>query len=65
MRIQLVSGAGSARTQLAAFDAALVDAGISNYNLITLSSVIPAGAEIIETDERPQLNGSWGDRFIR
>jgi arginine decarboxylase len=65
MRIQLVSGAGSAPTQLAAFDAALVDAGISNYNLITLSSVIPAGAEIIETDEKPQLSGSWGDRLYQ
>jgi arginine decarboxylase len=65
MRIEIVSGVGRARTELAAFDAALVDAGIANYNLITLSSVIPAGAEIVETDERPQINGNWGDRLYQ
>ena len=42
MEIQLTTGIGEGPTPLAAFDAALIDAGIANYNLIVLSSVIPA-----------------------
>jgi arginine decarboxylase len=63
MHIQIVSGVGSAPTQLAAFDAALLDAGIANYNLIVLSSVIPPNSELIEVAGRPQTTGSWGDRL--
>jgi arginine decarboxylase len=41
MQIHVSSGRGEGPTPLAAFDAALRDAGVSNYNLIALSSVIP------------------------
>lgn len=41
MTIELVWGTGEGSTELSAFDAALADAGIHNYNLVTLSSVIP------------------------
>jgi hypothetical protein len=41
MEIYLSTGIGEGPTPLAAFDAAL-NAGIANYNLIVLSSVIPA-----------------------
>ena len=41
MKIRLSSGRGEGPTPLAAFDAALLDAGVSNYNLLPLSSVIP------------------------
>ena len=41
--ISITSGVGSASTPLAAFDTALYSAGIANFNLIHLSSVIPAG----------------------
>lgn len=41
----IVSGAGRGRTHLNAFDAALHDAGISKYNLIRVSSILPPGAE--------------------
>jgi arginine decarboxylase len=44
--IRLTPGVGSGPTELAAFDAALMDAGVANYNLICLSSVIPPGSEI-------------------
>jgi arginine decarboxylase len=44
MHIQIASGVGSGPTELAAFDAALRSAGVENYNLIALSSVIPPGA---------------------
>ncbi len=40
----IVSGSGRGRTHLNAFDAALHDAGISRYNLIRVSSILPPGA---------------------
>ncbi len=46
MKICITTGTGEGPTPLAAFDAALIDAGIANYNLIYLSSVIPTGSVI-------------------
>ncbi|NOX72031.1 MAG: pyruvoyl-dependent arginine decarboxylase [Candidatus Micrarchaeota archaeon] len=46
MKIHITWGSGEGETGMGAFDAALFDAGIGNYNLIPLSSVIPEGAEI-------------------
>lgn len=43
--ISVTSGVGRGPTKLSAFDAALYDAGIANYNLIHLSSIIPDGWE--------------------
>jgi arginine decarboxylase len=48
LEIQVTTGTGEGPTPLAAFDAALLDAGVANYNLILLSSVIPAGASSAE-----------------
>ncbi|MGC9031492.1 MAG: pyruvoyl-dependent arginine decarboxylase [Minisyncoccia bacterium] len=45
--IFLVKGKGKGNTQLSAFDAALYDARISNFNLIYLSSIIPENSKII------------------
>lgn len=36
-----VSGKGGGKTELNAFDSALVDAGVGNYNLVRLSSILP------------------------
>jgi arginine decarboxylase len=47
MAILLCSGAGEGPTPLAAFDAALIDAGIADHNLLCLSSVIPPNAVIV------------------
>jgi len=47
MQIQITSAVGSGPTPLSAFDAALRNAGIENYNLISLSSVIPPAAELV------------------
>ncbi len=47
MKITVTRGSGSGLTPLAAFDDALRDAGISDFNLIQLSSVIPYNAEIV------------------
>jgi arginine decarboxylase len=44
--ITITTGIGTGPTPLAAFDAALRDAGIANYNLICLSSVIPTAGTI-------------------
>jgi arginine decarboxylase len=41
MRITITCGTGEGPTPLAAFDQALLSAGVANYNLIYLSSVIP------------------------
>jgi arginine decarboxylase len=46
-RITLATGIGRGPTELAAFDAALLTAGVANYNLICLSSVIPPGSRIV------------------
>jgi arginine decarboxylase len=60
LRIPVVAATGEAPTALAAFDAALLAAGVANFNLVRLSSVIPPGAVVgPELDERPL--GDWGD----
>jgi arginine decarboxylase len=46
MPIEIVWGAGTGRTELGAFDAALSDANIHNYNLVELSSIVPEGATV-------------------
>ena len=46
MDIEIVWGAGEGATTLSAFDRALSAGGIHNYNLVRLSSVIPAGASL-------------------
>jgi arginine decarboxylase len=44
-KIRITKGTGTGPTPLSAFDAALYAAGIGNYNLIHLSSVIPPDHE--------------------
>lgn len=59
--IRISRGVGSGRTRLAAFDSALRDAGIGDFNLIRLSSVIPAGSTIKEVGAADQISGEHGD----
>lgn len=65
MQIQVTTGIGTGPTKLAAFDSALNDAGVANYNLIRLSSVIPPKTKIEVLEGRPahDLPGQWGDRL--
>ncbi len=66
MNIHIASGTGTGPTTLAAFDSALNDAGIANYNLLRLSSVIPPESSIVQhqdTIEKSILPGGWGDRL--
>jgi arginine decarboxylase len=66
MKIHVATGLGSGPTTLSAFDAALNDAGVANYNLLRLSSVIPPETTIVEhesTIDKEILPGGWGDRL--
>lgn len=66
MKIHVGTGLGSASTTLGAFDAALYDAGIANYNLLRLSSVIPPKSDLaIHDGQIPHevMPGEWGDRL--
>jgi len=46
VNIQVSGGIGSGPTELSAFDQALVRAGVANYNLIYLSSVLPPDSDV-------------------
>jgi arginine decarboxylase len=52
-RFVLVSGTGAAVTELNAFDRALQQAGVGNYNLIRLSSILPP--HVKQTDKKITL----------
>jgi arginine decarboxylase len=62
MRIHMSIGIGDGPTTLAAFDAALVDAGVANYNLLCLSSVIPPNARIVRA-RHTTLPDDYGRRL--
>ena len=54
LNIHLSEGTGEGPTPLAAFDAALMDAGVANYNFLCLSSVIPPNARIVVAKHHTQ-----------
>lgn len=54
-RIRLVWGRASGPTPTASFDAALAAANVHNFNLITVSSVIPADAALEIAETAPDL----------
>lgn len=64
LTITISRGVGSGRTRLAAFDAALRDAGVADFNLIRLSSVIPPGATVREVEAAEQIRGGHGDALF-
>jgi len=47
----LTKGSGKHKENLASFEVALKDAGISSYNLVTVSSIIPPGCKQISRDQ--------------
>lgn len=65
LQLGVRSAVGYGPTELAAFDAALREAGIANFNLIVLSSVIPPGSEVRVLDDPGAAvpDGEWGDRL--
>jgi len=62
MKIQITSGVAAGPTPLAAFDAALRAAGVENYNLIALSSVIPPAA-VLERARPGRRRDEYGHRL--
>ena len=54
LTIHLSTGVGEGPTELAAFDHALHEANVANYNLLCLSSVIPPRARVVRARHRPQ-----------
>lgn len=59
MDIHITTGTGEASTELAAFDEALLVAGVADHNLVTLSSMIPPGATLVQA-RRPRTPDTWG-----
>jgi arginine decarboxylase len=58
--IRVAWGSGRGPTATASFDAALADANLANYNLVTVSSVVPADATVERVETAPDL-GPTGD----
>ena len=60
--IRVAWGTGTGPTEMSAYDAALADANLHNYNLVTVSSVVPADAEVEAVGTAPDL-GPAGNRL--
>ena len=63
LHITVRTGRGAGPTHLAAFDAALRQAGVADRNLLCLSSIIPTGATVERTPDATTCPGGWGDRL--
>lgn len=48
-RYCLISGVGTGQYEISSFDAALLDAGVGNYNLVRVSSILPPFCQKSET----------------
>ena len=60
--VYLTAGAANGGTNLNAFDNALRDAGITDFNLIEISSIVPAGTPVKHLDDGAMIpaNGLFG-----
>jgi arginine decarboxylase len=63
MIIPVTGAVGRGPTELSAFDAALVRAGVADRNLIYLSSVLPPASCVRPVDRIVGVPGGWGDRL--
>ena len=63
-KFKINSGAATAKQELVAFDKALIDAGIANYNLLRVSSILPIGcvqAQTVDKKEGSALLVAYGN----
>ena len=60
--IRVVWGTASGPTAMSSYDAALAEAGVENYNLVSVSSVIPAETHVEAVGTAPDL-GPVGERL--
>src|SRR4051812_31552449 len=63
MNINVTGGTGICPTELSAFYQALVHAGVANFNLIYLSSVLPPTSKVVIQRSAQRPEGGWGDRL--
>jgi len=63
MIIPVTGAVGRGPTELSAFDAALVAAGVADRNLIYLSSVLPPASAVRQVARIFAAPGGWGDRL--
>jgi arginine decarboxylase len=64
MIIKIAASVGAGPTKLSAFDKALFSAGVANYNLLCLSSVIPPSSQIrVYEGAADVVDGEWGDKL--
>ena|SRR3990172_4230256 len=61
--INITCGTGEGQTKLSAFDAALWDAGIANFNLIKLSSIIPTDTQVKIQHLKNNGKNGFGDKL--
>ena len=62
MHIYITTGQGQGQTEISAFDAALRDAGIANFNLIKLSSIIPPNS-VVQTKKYCSSEQEFGNKL--
>ena len=60
--IRVVWGTGRGPTETAAYDAALASANVHNYNLVSVSSIVPADGTVTRVETAPDL-GPAGNRL--
>lgn len=63
LEVVVTSGTGQGPTDLAAFDAALNNAGVAHFNLIRLSSLIPSGSRVFAGSVAQPPRDKRGDRL--
>lgn len=61
--IRVAAGIATGPTEMASYDAALAEAGLHNYNLVPVSSVVPADASVEVVEQVPDL-GPAGNRLL-
>jgi arginine decarboxylase len=59
-QIHVAGGVGVAETAMASYDAALAEANLHNYNLVAVSSVVPADATVRRVEAAPDLGPAGG-----
>lgn len=60
--VHVLGGRGTGPTALSSYDAALASVGLHDYNLVHVSSVVPAGVRVEAVETAPDL-GPAGDRL--
>lgn len=61
--IKIVKGTGTGNTEISTFDNALYNAGLDNFNLIYLSSIIPPSSRITKIDKFSQQEKDYGKKL--